>query len=125
MIVPHELISRIHRLVLTTHLEDKLACSCSRTELLAFSTLKPQLLSSTLSESPLRVFGKTSNLALEWEFVRQDLFHYCPAFAGTKLTNPILAEMEKSWKSKTQGLTRFQELSVLRNVPKFHDFSSD
>ncbi len=24
------------------------------------------------------------------------MFHYCPAFVGPKLTNPILSEMEKS-----------------------------
>ncbi len=30
VIVPHELISRIHRLVLTTHLEDELDCICNR-----------------------------------------------------------------------------------------------
>ncbi len=31
VIVPHDLISMIHRLVLTTHLEDEVACSCSCT----------------------------------------------------------------------------------------------
>jgi hypothetical protein len=47
-----------------------------------------------------------------WKFVRQDLFHYCPVLDGTKLTNHILAEMEKSRKSKTLGVTRFQESDV-------------
>jgi hypothetical protein len=70
VIVPHELIAMI-RLVLTTHLEEELVWSCSSTYLLAFSTLRPQLLSSTHSESPLRVVRKkTSNLALEEVFVR-------------------------------------------------------
>jgi hypothetical protein len=48
----------IHRLVLTTHLEDELVWNYSYDELLSFSTLRPQLLSSTHSESPLRVIGK-------------------------------------------------------------------
>ncbi len=62
---------------------------------------------------PMRALGKPSNLALDWEFVRQDLFHYGPVFAGTKLTNPILAEMEKRKKPKTLGVTRFLQ-SVVR-----------
>jgi hypothetical protein len=51
--------------------------------------------------------------ACNTQVVRQDLFHCCPAFAGTKLTNPILAEMEKSRKPKTQEVTRFQKSAVL------------
>ena len=112
MIDPHELISMIHRLVLTTHLDDEVVCSFNCTSLLAFSTLKPQLFSSTLSESPLQRVGKPSNLALERMFVRLGLLHNCPVFAGTKLTNPILAEMEKRKKPKTLGVTRFQKPAV-------------
>jgi hypothetical protein len=45
VIVSHDLICMIHGLVLTSHLEDELSCTISCTELLAFLTLKPQLLS--------------------------------------------------------------------------------
>ncbi len=40
------------------------------------------------------------------------MFHYGPVFAGTKLTNPILCEMEKRKNAKTLGVTRFQKPAV-------------
>ncbi len=64
---------------------------------------------------PLRVpiTAKPSNLTLERMFVRLGLLHYCPVFAGTKLTNPILCETEKRKNAKTLGVTRFQKPAVL------------
>ena len=59
VIVPHELISRIHRLVLTTHLEDKLACSLGGNTLLSIvgsrhTILHPSSLTlSRLSYGPM------------------------------------------------------------------------
>ncbi len=44
------------------------------------------------------------------------MFHYGHVFAGTKLTNPILAEMEKRKKPKTLGVTRFQKPAVIPSV---------
>ena len=49
------------------------------------------------------------------------MFHYGPVFAGTKLTNPILAEMEKRKKAKTLGVTRFQKPTVWNFL--FHEKS--
>jgi len=49
------------------------------------------------------------------------LFHYGPVFAGTKLTNPILCEMEKRKKAKTLGVTRFQKPAVWNFL--FHEKS--
>jgi hypothetical protein len=67
-IVPHELISMIHRLVFTTHLEDELTYNFRYTELLVFLTLKPQLLSSPLPEDPLCDVGKPSNVSVRFRF---------------------------------------------------------
>jgi len=51
-------------------------------------------------------------------FVRLGLLHYCPVFAGTKLTNPILCETEKRKNAKTLGVTRFQKPAVVKlNLP--------
>ncbi len=81
--------------------------------------LTPGLLDSEAATPllhPLRVpitgVGKPSNLALEAMFVRLGLLHYCPVFAGTVLTNPILCEMEKRKNAKTLGVTRFQKPAV-------------
>ena len=56
-------------------------------------------------------------------FVRLGLLHYCPVFAGTKLTNPILCETEKRKNAKTLGVTRFQKPAVQKDV-RFLGFES-
>jgi hypothetical protein len=47
------------------------------------------------------------------------MLHYCPVIAGTKLTNVMLAEMEKNRIPKTPGATRFPQSAV-----PLQDFSS-
>jgi hypothetical protein len=46
------------------------------------------------------------------EFVRHDLFHYCPAFAGTKLTNPILRGKWKKLKAENDPSIHNKQPSV-------------
>ncbi len=69
------------------------------------------------SEKIEEVWRSNSKNTNSFEFgtqwvVRLGLLHYCPVFAGTKLTNLILGEMEKSWKRKTPGVTRFTKPAV-------------
>jgi hypothetical protein len=67
----------IHGLVITTHLEDEsqqhLTSTCSFTLLLVFLTLKPELLSSTLSESPCRDVGKTNFITHDDNLLTNDI----------------------------------------------------
>ena len=52
VMITHTIICKIHSSRLTTHVRNELSCSCSCTEILAFLTVKLELLSPLLSDSP-------------------------------------------------------------------------
>ena len=53
VMITHTIICKIHASRLTTHVRNELNCSCNCTEILAFLTMKLELLSPLLSDSPL------------------------------------------------------------------------
>ena len=53
VMITHTIICKIHASRLTTHVRNELSCSCSCTEILAFLTVKLELLSPLLSDSSL------------------------------------------------------------------------
>ena len=67
----HTIICQIHVSRLTTHLRNELSCTWSCTEILVLLTMKLELLSPLLSDSPFLsskvfLFFRFSNLTVEW-----------------------------------------------------------
>jgi hypothetical protein len=71
VMIDHVIICEIHVSELTALVRNELSCSCSCTEILALLTMKLELLSPLLSDSPFLsskvfCFFRFSNLTVEW-----------------------------------------------------------
>jgi hypothetical protein len=71
VMIAHTITCQIHTSRHTTPLSNELICSCSCTEILALLTMKLELLSPLLSDSPFLsskvfCFFRFSNLTVEW-----------------------------------------------------------
>ncbi len=71
VMIAHTITCQIHVSRHTTHLRTELSCNCSCTEILALLTMKLELLSPLLSDSPFLsskvfLFFRFSNLTVEW-----------------------------------------------------------
>ena len=71
VMIAHTITCQIHASRHTTPLRNELSCSCSCTEILALLTMKLELLSPLLSDSPFLsskvfLFFQFSNLTVEW-----------------------------------------------------------
>ena len=71
VMIAHTITCQIHASRHTTPLSNELRCSCSCTEILVLLTMKMELLSPLLSDSPFLsskvfLFFRFSNLTVEW-----------------------------------------------------------